>query len=95
MYDFDGDFETVYTGSGGNESMAGLVDTWRGSRSLPQWGDTPCAQIHKVSDGSKFPGNLKPNDTILFYRKSLCRAASMVNQINNNLYIFYSIPVNN
>lgn len=85
MYDFDDDFETIYTGTNEDETISGLMDTWRGSRHLPHWGNTSCAQIHMASDGSKFRGKLEPNDTILFYRKSLCRAAPMV--IINDLLI--------
>lgn len=76
MYDFETDFETMYTGEGAPE-LSGLLDTWRGSRHLPQW-EGECGNIHKASDGAKFLGDLTPDQEVLFYRKSLCRAAPMV-----------------
>lgn len=76
MYNFKGDFETVYTGED-DITKAGLLDTYRGSSQLPQW-DGPCGNIRNASDGTKFPSNLDQNRTILFYRKSLCRAKHLV-----------------
>ncbi|KAK4878304.1 hypothetical protein RN001_010810 [Aquatica leii] len=76
MYDFDGDFETVFTGAD-DISKTGLLDTYRGSTSLSQWSGV-CGNINKASDGTKFPGDIKPNDTLLFFRKSMCRALTMV-----------------
>ncbi|XP_025830984.1 scavenger receptor class B member 1 isoform X2 [Agrilus planipennis] len=71
MYDFDGDFETVFTGED-DVTKAGLIDKYRGETKIPQW-DNPCGNIQNASDGTKFKGNLKPNETILFFRKSMCR----------------------
>lgn len=76
MYDFDGDFETVYTGET-DVKLTGQLDTYRGSTKIPQW-DSPCGNIRGASDGTKFPGFIKPNDTLLFFRKSMCRAKSLV-----------------
>lgn len=76
MYDFDGDFETVYTGET-DIRLTGLIDKYRGDVNLPQW-TGKCANVNGASDGVKFPSFIQPNDTILFYRKSLCRSALMV-----------------
>ncbi|XP_078051265.1 scavenger receptor class B member 1 [Augochlora pura] len=76
MYDFDGDYETVYTGET-DVSMSGLIEKYNGDVNLPQW-TGKCANVNGSSDGSKFPAFIKPNDTVLFFRKSLCRSAHMV-----------------
>lgn len=76
MYDFDGDFETIYTGES-DIRQTGLIDTYKGSKNLPQW-TGQCANVNRASDGAKFPSYIEPNDTVLFFRKSLCRSAEMV-----------------
>ncbi|KAF5281691.1 hypothetical protein FQA39_LY17712 [Lamprigera yunnana] len=76
MYDFEGDFETVFTGEN-DITKAGLLDTYRGLKQLPQW-NSVCGNINNASDGTKFPPHLKPNDTLLFFRKSMCRSFQMV-----------------
>lgn len=77
MYDFDGDFETVFTGET-DSSAAGLIDTYRGSKNLRQWHEPHCSNIHMASDGTKYKSFIEPNDTLLFFRKSMCRAQRMV-----------------
>ncbi|XP_039751840.1 scavenger receptor class B member 1-like isoform X2 [Pararge aegeria] len=77
MYDFDGDFETVFTGET-DISRAGLIDTYRGSTDLPQWDGKHCSNVQNASDGTKFQGAVSRNQTVLFYRKSLCRAAPLI-----------------
>lgn len=76
MYDFDGDYETVYTGET-DVSKAGLIDTYRGSTKLPQW-EQPCGNIEFASDGTKFPAQIGPDDELKFFRKSMCRAKPLV-----------------
>ncbi|KAL6433299.1 hypothetical protein ACFW04_006469 [Cataglyphis niger] len=76
MYDFDGDFETIYTGET-DFRMTGLIDKYNGNVNLPQW-TGKCANVHGASDGVKFPSYIEPNDTLLFFRKSLCRSERMV-----------------
>lgn len=77
MYDFDGDFETVYTGET-DIRLSGLIDTYRGSTDLPQWEGKHCSNVQYASDGTKFRGGVTKNETLLFYRKSLCRAAPLI-----------------
>ncbi|KAJ6648620.1 Scavenger receptor class B member 1 [Pseudolycoriella hygida] len=77
MYDFDGDFETIYTGET-DESISGLIDTYKGSENLKQWKDPHCSNINMASDGTKFKSFIEPNDTLLFFRKSMCRAQTLV-----------------
>lgn len=78
MYDFDGDYETVYTGHN-DATKSGLLDTYRGSPDLPQWaGDSHCSNIRGASDGTKFPSYIQPNDSLLFFRKSMCRSQWLV-----------------
>ncbi|XP_032672792.1 scavenger receptor class B member 1-like isoform X2 [Odontomachus brunneus] len=76
MYDFDGNFETVYTGET-DVRLSGLVEKYNGNVDLPHW-TGKCANVNGSSDGSKFPSFIQPNDTILFFRRSLCRSARMV-----------------
>ncbi|XP_044018311.1 scavenger receptor class B member 1-like isoform X2 [Aphidius gifuensis] len=76
MYDFEGDFETVYTGET-DVRLTGLIDKYNGDSNLPQW-TGKCANVAGASDGTKFPSYIEPNDTLLFFRKSLCRSARMV-----------------
>lgn len=83
MYDFEGDYETVYTGEN-LVTNSGLIDTYRGSTHIPQW-EGVCGNIRGSSDGTKFPTGVHPNDTLLFFRKSLCRAKPLVSQIKDVL----------
>lgn len=82
MYDFDGDYETVYTGEK-DIRETGLIEKYNGDYNLPQW-TGKCANVNHASDGVKFPSYLEPNDTVLFFRKSLCRSAYMVCRIASN-----------
>ncbi|OAD56141.1 Scavenger receptor class B member 1 [Eufriesea mexicana] len=75
MYDFDGDYVTVYTGKN-DIHRTGLIEKFNGNVNLPQW-TGKCANVNGASDGAKFPSFIQPNDTILFFRKSLCRSAYM------------------
>ena len=76
MYDFDGDYETVYTGET-DVHLTGLIEKYNGDVNLPQW-TGKCANVNGASDGVKFRSYIQPNDTVLFFRKSLCRSARMV-----------------
>lgn len=76
MYDFDGDYETVYTGET-DVRLSGLIEKYNGDVNLPQW-TGKCANVNGSSDGAKFPGYIQKNDSVLFFRKSLCRSANMV-----------------
>ncbi|XP_055644642.1 scavenger receptor class B member 1 isoform X2 [Toxorhynchites rutilus septentrionalis] len=77
MYDFDDDFETIYTGET-DESLSGLYDSYLGSPNLPQWDGDHCSSIRKASDGTKFKSFIKDDDQLLFFRKSMCRPQRMV-----------------
>lgn len=77
MYDFNGDYETIFTGAD-DVRKAGLIDTYRGSTDLPQWKGQHCSNVQNASDGTKFMGGVTEDQEILFFRKSLCRAAPLV-----------------
>lgn len=77
MYDFVGDFETFYTGAT-DPSISGLYDTFMGSRYLKQWEHEHCNNINGASDGTKFKSFIKPDDELLFFRKSMCRPQRLV-----------------
>lgn len=77
MYDFKGDFETIFTGET-DPSLAGLYDSFMGKHNLPQWNGEHCSNIRFASDGTKFNSYIQPNETLKFFRKSLCRAQTIV-----------------
>lgn len=77
MYDFVGDFETFYTGAT-DPSISGLYDTFMGSRYLKQWDNEHCNNINGASDGTKFKSFIKPDEDLLFFRKSMCRPQRLV-----------------
>ncbi|XP_066144724.1 scavenger receptor class B member 1-like isoform X2 [Euwallacea fornicatus] len=96
MYDFKGDYETIYTGTKLGMDNIGLVATYNGATKIPQW-ENPCGDIQNSSDGTKFPGNIKPNDTLRFFRKSMCRAKSLVRvgetvEDGFNSYVYHFDP---
>lgn len=86
MYDFSGDFETFFTGET-DSSMSGLYDTFRGSTDLPQWNGNHCSNIQSASDGTKFKSFIKENETLQFFRKSMCRKITLVSFLFK-LYFF-------
>lgn len=77
MYDFEGDYETVFTGET-NSQLSGLIDTYNGVTDLPHWNGKHCSNLQNASDGTKFKGGVSGNESLSFYRKSLCRTATMV-----------------
>ncbi|KAJ8977577.1 hypothetical protein NQ317_016103 [Molorchus minor] len=58
MYDFEGDYETIFTGTEHGLSNIGLIDTYSGSSKIPQW-DGPCGDVTGASDGTKIPWKYK------------------------------------
>ncbi|XP_064553706.1 scavenger receptor class B member 1 isoform X1 [Drosophila montana] len=76
MYDFSTDFETFYTGVP-DAAMSGLYATYRGETRLPQWEGDHCNNIEYASDGTKFRSFIQPNDTVKFFRKSMCRPINL------------------
>ncbi|XP_045508630.1 scavenger receptor class B member 1-like isoform X1 [Colias croceus] len=95
MYDFNGDFETIFTGET-DITQSGLIDTYRGSTDLPQWSGKHCSNVQYASDGTKFKTALSRNESVLFYRKSLCRAAPLIpvkDGVKNGLKgLMYTFP---
>lgn len=77
MYDFDGDFETFFTGET-DIKMSGLYDTFKGSTNLQQWETNHCSKIQGASDGTKFKSFINETEKLLFFRKSMCRPIKMV-----------------
>ncbi|CAH0385788.1 unnamed protein product [Bemisia tabaci] len=76
MYDFKGDISTIYDGTT-DVKKAGLIDTYNRLDHLPQW-EHPCDKVQNASDGTKFPSLIKPDDSLYFFRKSMCRTMPMV-----------------
>lgn len=80
MYDFEGDTSTTYTGMT-DLRLSGLIENYNGLPYLPQWEGSPCNIVNTSSDGTKFNSLIKPNDTLRFFRKSLCRSVPLVSKI--------------
>lgn len=80
MYDFEGDYINVYTGEK-DIRRTGLIEKYNGDVNLPQW-TGKCANVKGASDGAKYANYIEPNDTVLFFRKSLCRSATLVSCIS-------------
>ncbi|CAG2060310.1 unnamed protein product [Timema podura] len=76
MYDFKGDIATVYTGEN-DIRLTGQLDTYNGGHYLPQW-EGECGKINGSSDATKFKSYIEPNDTLVFFRKSVCRPMPQV-----------------
>lgn len=76
MYYFDGDYETVFTGEN-DVRKAGLLETYNGSPQMPQWASS-CGNIEDASDGTKFQSHVLENDTMKFFRKSMCRPQTLM-----------------
>ncbi|XP_070140391.1 scavenger receptor class B member 1 isoform X2 [Drosophila kikkawai] len=76
MYDFTTDYETFYTGVP-DPALSGLYATYRGEKTLPQWEGQHCSNIEYASDGTKFKSFIQPNETVKFFRKSMCRPINL------------------
>ncbi|XP_065358409.1 scavenger receptor class B member 1 isoform X1 [Calliphora vicina] len=76
MYDFDNDFETFHTGVP-DPSISGLYATFMGKKDLSHWKGDHCSNIEMASDGVKFPSFIQPNDSLKFFRKSMCRPINL------------------
>nr|CAD7199082.1 unnamed protein product [Timema douglasi] len=90
MYDFEGDIATVYTGEN-DIRMTGQLDNYNGGHYLPQW-EGECGKINGSSDATKFKSYIEPNDTLVFFRKSVCRPMPQVRtggSVNKNGLMAY------
>ncbi|KAH8389058.1 hypothetical protein KR200_001002, partial [Drosophila serrata] len=76
MYDFTTDYETFYTGLP-DPALSGLYATYRGKKNLPQWEGNHCSNIEYASDGTKFKSFIQANETVKFFRKSMCRPINL------------------
>nr|CAD7425436.1 unnamed protein product [Timema monikensis] len=76
MYDFEGDIATVYTGEN-DIRLTGQLENYNGGHYLPQW-EGECGKINGSSDATKFKSYIEPNDTLVFFRKSVCRPMPQV-----------------
>ena len=76
MYDFDGDVSTTYTGQT-DLHLSGILATYNRDSVLQQW-EAPCNKLEGSSDGTKFPTGVKANESLRFFRKSMCRSVPMV-----------------
>jgi hypothetical protein len=93
MYDFDGDYATFYTGEN-DIRTSGLFDTFDGSTNLPQWSGDHCSNIQGASDGTKFKSFMQENETLLFFRKSMCRPQRLVRRLFANFSSYFVFAIN-
>lgn len=56
---------------------AGTFAVYNNATTLKHW-KAPCNEFDGSSDAVKFPAEIQPNQTLLFYTKSMCRAIPMV-----------------
>ncbi|KAJ9589476.1 hypothetical protein L9F63_017337 [Diploptera punctata] len=84
MYNFEGDVATFFTGEK-EVKQAGLIEKYRGFDYLPHWEGKHCQKLTGASDATKFPSLIDKNDTLYFYRKSVCRtmAAIFTGEVKN------------
>lgn len=103
MMDFGGDYETFHTGYP-DPRISGLYATYKGSANLPQWDGDSCSNIEYASDGVKFPSFIQPDDSLKFFRKSMCRPVNLVradnevitkNSLSGYRYVFENNTLDN
>nr|XP_020472452.1 platelet glycoprotein 4 [Monopterus albus] len=70
---YDG-YYNVYNGKG-DISKVGIIDKWRGERSLGFWNDTYCDMINGT-DASSFPPFLDKKKPLFFFSSDICRSVS-------------------
>ncbi|XP_068442578.1 platelet glycoprotein 4 [Clinocottus analis] len=70
---FDGLFN-VYTGKD-NVSKVGMIDRWRGERTLRFWDDKYCDMINGT-DASSFPPFVDKETPLYFFSSDICRSVS-------------------
>ncbi|XP_068611225.1 platelet glycoprotein 4 [Brachionichthys hirsutus] len=70
---FDGKYN-VYTGKD-DVYKVGLVDRWRGHRSLPFWNDKYCDMLNGT-DASSFPPFVDKKKPLYFFSSDICRSVS-------------------
>lgn len=90
MYDFTGDSATVFTGQN-DITKSGVIDNYNRRPYLPQWPGAPCNKVSGASDGVKFPSLLTPDDTPMFFRKSLCRGMPMVRMVHDQIHCLFFV----
>ncbi|PSN32018.1 hypothetical protein C0J52_18110 [Blattella germanica] len=98
MYNFDGDFATVFTGEK-EVKQAGMIEKYRGLNYLPHWDGEHCQKLEGASDATKFPSLIEKNETLYFYRKSVCRTmpamfTGVESSINGLTAYQYKFPKN-
>ncbi|XP_061617640.1 platelet glycoprotein 4 [Phyllopteryx taeniolatus] len=70
---FDG-YYNIYSGKG-DISQVGMIDKWRGSRSLSFWDDKYCNMINGT-DGSNFAPFVDATKPLFFFSSDICRSVS-------------------
>ncbi|XP_070785156.1 platelet glycoprotein 4 [Enoplosus armatus] len=74
---YNGTYDGYYTVYNGKEdiSKVGIIDRWRGERSLRFWNDKYCDMINGT-DASSFPPFLDKKKPVYFYSSDICRSVS-------------------
>ncbi|XP_037551834.1 platelet glycoprotein 4 [Nematolebias whitei] len=70
---FDGIY-TIYTGKG-DVSKVGMIDSWKGSKSLQFWNDPYCDMINGT-DASSFAPFVDKKKPLYFFNSDICRSVS-------------------
>ncbi|KAF0029945.1 hypothetical protein F2P81_019050 [Scophthalmus maximus] len=74
---YNGTYDGYYNVYNGKEdiSKVGMIDRWRGERSLSFWNDTYCDMINGT-DASSFPPFLDKKKPLYFFSSDICRSVS-------------------
>ena len=74
---YNGTFDGYYTVNNGKEdiSKVGIIDRWKGERTLPFWNDTYCNMINGT-DASSFPPFVDKKKPLYFFSSDICRSVS-------------------
>ncbi|XP_019965728.2 platelet glycoprotein 4 [Paralichthys olivaceus] len=77
FYPYNGTFDGYYTVNNGKEdiSKVGIIDRWKGERTLPFWNDTYCNMINGT-DASSFPPFVDKKKPLYFFSSDICRSVS-------------------
>ncbi|XP_065344696.1 scavenger receptor class B member 1-like [Cloeon dipterum] len=76
IYEHFSDEVTVYTGLQ-NSRRFFLIDKFRGSHRLGLWDGEYCDSVYGASEGVSYPQFLTRNDSLLYLRKTICRATPL------------------
>jgi hypothetical protein len=85
IYEHFSDEVTVFTGLE-NSRRFFLIDKFRGTHRLGLWDGEECDSVYGASEGVSYPQFLTRNDTLLYLRKTICRATPLYYRKDESRY---------